>query len=336
MIDAIPALVAGCAVVIKPSEVTPRFLDPLRAALETTPELAKVAVLVAGGGETGAAMIERVDTICFTGSVATGRKVAEQCARKFIPACLELGGKDPAIILPSADPDQAARIVLRASVQATGQACQSLERVYVHDSLYERFIAALVSLAGRVELNYPDIHQGHIGPLIFARQAVVIADHLADAREKGARILCGGVIETHGGGTWIRPTVVAGVDHSMTLMREETFGPIMPVMSYSSIDEAIRLANDSEYGLSAAVIGANLTEAEAVATQLEVGAVSINDGALTTEVYDAGKNAFKLSGMGPSRMGTTGLTRFLRERALLIRHGDAKTIDSLDERLSSG
>jgi acyl-CoA reductase-like NAD-dependent aldehyde dehydrogenase len=330
LLDAIPALMAGGAVIVKPSEVTSRFVAPLMAAVARHPELAGVLAFVTGDGETGAALIGQVDALCFTGSVATGRKVAEACARQFIPAFLELGGKDPAIVLPSADPDVAAGIVLRGSVQATGQACQSLERVYVPAGMADAFLARLVARAGAVELNHPDIHRGHIGPFIFGRQAEIVAAHLADAVAKGAKILTGGTIEHHGGGAWLRPTVITGVDHDMAVVSEETFGPVIPVMTYTDLDEAIRLANDSKYGLSAAVIG-DEAEAIAVASRLEVGAVSINDAGLTTEVYDAEKNAFRLSGMGASRMGPSGLLRFLRKRALLIQRGTAKDLSAFDE-----
>lgn len=330
LLDAIPALMAGAAVVVKPSEVTSRFVAPLMAAIARHPALAAVFAFVTGDGATGAALVAQVDALCFTGSVATGRKVAEACARHFIPAFLELGGKDPAIVLPSADPDVAAGIVLRGAVQATGQACQSIERVYVPAAMADAFLARLVARASAVELNYPDIHRGHIGPFIFGRQAGIVAAHLADAVAQGARILTGGTIEHHGGGAWLRPTVLTGVRPGMAVVDEETFGPVIPVMTYTTVDEAVRLANDSRYGLSAAVIGAE-AEAIAVASRLEVGAVSINDAGLTTEVYDAEKNAFRLSGMGASRMGPSGLLRFLRKRALLIQRGEAKDLSAFDE-----
>ena len=333
MLDSIPALIAGCAVLVKPSEVTPRFIEPLQRSLAATPELAGVFQWLVGDGKTGAAMIENVDAIAFTGSVATGRIVGEACARNFIPSFLELGGKDPAIILPSADLNLAARIVLRASVQATGQACQSLERIYVHRDQYETFVDTLVPMAEKVELNYPEMHRGHIGPLIFDKQAEIISDHLEDAVAKGAKIRCGGSIETHGGGKWIRPTVVTDVDHSMKLMTEETFGPVIPIMAYNSVDEAVALANDTKYGLSAAVIGADIEEADAVGRRINAGAVSINDGGLTTEVFDAEHDSFRFSGMGAARMGSSGITRFMRQKALLIRHKEAKGIESLDEGL---
>jgi acyl-CoA reductase-like NAD-dependent aldehyde dehydrogenase len=333
MLDTIPALLAGCAVIVKPSEVTPRFIAPLMASLAEFPELAGVCTFITGDGSTGAALIRVVDGICFTGSVATGRKVAAACAEQFIPAFLELGGKDPAIVLASADPGRAAATVLRASVQATGQACQSLERVYVDAQISKTFIACLVAQAAAVPLNWPDSRRGQVGPLIFARQAEIIAAQLADAVAKGARIETGGVVERHGGGYWLRPTVVTGVNHTMTLMTEETFGPVMPVMSFGEVGEAVRLANDSVYGLSAAVFG-DETEALLIARQLAVGAVSINDGALTTEVFDVDKNACRLSGLGASRMGASGLLRFVRKKALLIQRGVARDMRALDEALS--
>ncbi len=333
VLDSIPALIAGCAVLVKPSEVTPRFVEPLQASLAEFPELAGVYQWIAGNGKTGAAMIDNVDAIAFTGSVATGQLVAEACARNFIPCFLELGGKDPAIVLPSADPVKAARIILRASAQATGQACQSLERIYVDEGNYEAFVDALISMADEVTLNYPDIHAGQIGPFIFEKQAEIVADHLKDAQGKGALIRCGGRIETHGGGKWMRPTVVTEVNHSMKLMTEETFGPVIPVMAYGSIDEAVALANDTEFGLSAAVIGADVDEAAAVGRRINAGAISINDGGLTTEVFDAAHDSFANSGLGLSRMGETGLMRFLRRKAIIIRETEAMGIESLEESL---
>ena len=335
MVDSIPALMAGCAVLIKPSEVTPRFAEPLTASIAGFPELAKIFKLVNGDGRTGAMVIDQVDAIAFTGSVKTGRIVAEACAKRFIPVFLELGGKDPCVVLPSADVETAARVALRASIQATGQACQSLERIYVPADMADAFVASLVQQAEAVELNYPDIHDGHIGPLIFARQAEIIEEHLRDAVEKGARILTGGKIETHGGGRWIRPTVLVDVDHSMKIMREETFGPIMPVMTYKTIDEAVRLANDTDYGLSAAVIGDDPAQCDAVARQLNAGAVGINDGAVTAEVPDAAHDAFGYSGLGACRSGDSGLLRYLRRKALVRQRGEARGADSLNERLAA-
>jgi succinate-semialdehyde dehydrogenase / glutarate-semialdehyde dehydrogenase len=317
LIDAIPALAAGCAVMVKPSEVTPRFIRPLMAAIaETDVPLA----IIEGDGATGAAMIPAVDFIAFTGSVATGRKVGVAAAEAFIPASLELGGKDPMIILASADPVQAASIALRASVVNTGQACQSIERVYVARAIAEPFVAALVDAAKAVRLNHPDINVGDIGPFIFGPQADIVQAQIDDAVAKGATVLTSGTVETLGGGKYLRPTVITGVTSDMKIMREETFGPVIPVTIFDSVDEAVTLANDSEFGLSAAVIGDN---AESVAVRLNAGAVSINDGALTSMVWEAEKSSFGASGMGPSRMGEAGLLRFFRRQALIKQSGRA-------------
>jgi acyl-CoA reductase-like NAD-dependent aldehyde dehydrogenase len=331
LIDAIPALLAGCAVLIKPSEVTPRFVEPLKRSIAAVPELAAVLDLVPGDGRTGASLVGLVDAVCFTGSVKTGRLVGRAAAEHFIPAFLELGGKDPVIVTESADLDLATDVVLRASVLATGQACQSLERVYVQDTIYERFVERLVEKARAVTINHPDMHSGIVGPLIFYAQADVIADQLDDAVRRGAKILCGGQVEIHGGGRWMRPTVVVDVDHGMKLMTEETFGPVMPVMKFHSVDEAVALANDGVFGLSAAVIAGTLAEAEAIAERIEAGAVSLNDGSLTGVMHEAEKNSFKCSGMGGSRMGPAGLTRFFRKKAIIRQTGRPATIGMFDE-----
>ena len=191
--------------------------------------------------------------MCFTGSVATGKKVAARAAGRLIPAFLELGGKDPLIILESADLDRAVTAALRGSVLSTGQACQSIERVYVARKLYCAFLERLVEAARAVRFNWPDINTGELGPMIFARQAQIIALQLDDAVARGAKILTGGKIERHGGGYWIAPTVLSDVTHDMAVMTDETFGPVMPVMAFDGVDEAVRLANDTVYGLSAAV-----------------------------------------------------------------------------------
>jgi succinate-semialdehyde dehydrogenase / glutarate-semialdehyde dehydrogenase len=325
LIDAIPALTAGCTVIVKPSEVTPRFIRPLLAAIaETDVPLA----IIEGDGATGAALIPAIDYIAFTGSVATGRKVGVAAAEAFIPASLELGGKDPMIILASADPVQAAATALRASVVNTGQACQSIERVYVARAIAEPFIAALVDAANAVRLNYPDFNVGDIGPFIFAHQAEIVQAQIDDAVAKSATVVTGGQIETLGGGKYLRPTVLTGVTPDMKIMREETFGPVIPVTIFDTVDEAIALANDNEFGLSAAVIG---DEAESVAIHLNAGAVSINDGALTSMVWEAEKSSFGASGLGPSRMGDSGILRFFRRQALIKQSGSALPMSAYAE-----
>jgi succinate-semialdehyde dehydrogenase / glutarate-semialdehyde dehydrogenase len=331
-IDAIPALLAGCAALIKPSEVTPRFADPVRRAIEDVPELARVLAIHAGAGPTGAALIPLVDVVCFTGSVKTGKLVAEACARAFVPVFLELGGKDPVIVTETADVDRAAETVLRASVLSTGQACQSLERVYVHERVYEPFVAALAAKANATGITWPDADRGAIGPFIWGRQAEIVAGQVADAVAKGAKVLAGGTVEDHGG-KWLRPTVLVDVTHEMSVMTEETFGPVMPVMKYRTVDEAVRLANDGIYGLSAAVIAGSLDEAERIGERLDAGGISINDGSLTGMMHECEKHSFKLSGMGGSRMGPAGLTRFLRKKAIIVQTGTPSCIAQFDESL---
>ncbi|MEH2457256.1 aldehyde dehydrogenase family protein [Nostoc sp.] len=318
-IDTIPALLAGCAVIVKPSEIAPRFVAPMITALNAVPKLHDVLTFVEGAGTTGSALIENVDLVCFTGSVATGRKVAEAAAKQFIPAFLELGGKDPAIVLESANLELATSAILWGSVVNTGQSCLSIERIYVAESIFEKFYHQLVAKAYRLGLAYPTIESGEIGPIITERQAAIISDHLVDAVEKGAVIHCGGVIEDLGGGWWCRPTVITQVDHSMKVMTEETFGPIMPVMPFSTVEQAVSLANDSIYGLSAAVFAESEAEALEVAHQIDAGGISINDAGLTAMIHEGEKNAFKFSGLGGSRMGAGALKRFMRKKAILIK-----------------
>ncbi len=329
LIDAIPALAAGCAVIVKPSEITPRFIAPLMAVVAEFPELP--LAVIEGDGATGAAMIPLVDYIAFTGSVATGRKVGEAAAKAFISASLELGGKDPMIVLASADPVAAAETALRASVVNNGQACQSIERVYVAREIAAPFLEALVAEAQRVRLNADDIASGDIGPFICAKQADSVQAQLDEAVAKGARLVVGGHVTNIGGGLYLRPTVLVDVTPDMAVMAEETFGPVIPVTFFDSVNEAVALANGGAFGLSAAVIAATIDEAEAVAVLLKAGAVSINDGSLTSMVWEAEKSSFGLSGLGPSRMGESGLMRFFRKQALIRQEGQPLPLAAYSE-----
>lgn len=329
LIDAISALAAGCAVIVKPSEITPRFIRPLMVAIAEVCELP--LAIIEGDGATGAAMIPLIDYVAFTGSVKTGRTVGIAAASAFIPASLELGGKDPMIILASADPAAAAEIALRASIVNSGQTCQSIERVYVARAIAEPFLVALAKKAKAVRLNYPDIKSGDIGPFISAAQADIVQAQIDDARANGAHVLTGGQIETLGGGKYLRPTVLASVTPDMCVISDETLGPVIPVTLFDSEGEAIDMANDGIYGLSAAVIAGTVQEAEAVGARLNVGAVSINDGSLTTMVWDAEKSSFGLSGLGASRMGESGLLRFFRKRAILRQTGTALPVAAYAE-----
>ena len=321
MIDSLAALSAGCSVLLKPSEVTPRFIEPLQRALDAVPELAAVLRIVTGGPETGKAMIEQVDAVCFTGSVKTGRQVSQQAAACFIPAFLELGGKDPAIVLPDADIPLAARAIIRSAIGMTGQACQSLERIYCHKSIAEPFTEELLAQLKVLSLTCTDDGAGDIAPLIFERQVETIQAQVDDALARGATCLLGGE-PVQAGGIWYPPTLLTNVNHDMLIMQDETFGPVIPVVIYGDVEEAVSLANDSTFGLSAAVFSADADSAKAVAERLQVGAISINDASLTGIVNDVEKNSFRFSGMGGSRMGPAGLTRFLRKRALLFQTGE--------------
>jgi len=330
LIDALPALLAGCAVMVKPSELTPRFVEPLRDSIQAVPALAAIFDFVPGVGETGQALVEAVDMVCFTGSVKTGRKVGEAAARRFIPAFLELGGKDPAIVLASADIDRAAGAVLRQAVVNSGQVCLSIERVYVDQTIAARFVEVLVEKASALTINYPDIRSGHLGPIISEAQVAIIEEHLTEAVAGGAVIRCGGEV-VHHGGAWLAATVVTNVDHGMRLMTEETFAPIIPVMTFSDEAEAVRLANETDYGLSAAVFAGTDEEALRVAEQIEAGAVSINDAGLQSMTTEAEKMSFKFSGLGGSRMGPAGMMRFFRKKALMIQRGSPRTMDAFAE-----
>lgn len=323
LLDTIPALVAGCAAIVKPSEITPRFVEPLVETIRKVPELHAVLRYVTGDHEIGEALVGHVDAICFTGSVLTGRKVAEAAGRAFIPAFLELGGKDPVIVTATADIDKAAAGVLAGSVANAGQVCVSIERIYVDENIADAFVERLVAKAQQVRPAYPSLADGTLGPIILERQAHCINRHLRDAQDKGAKIRCGGLVEQCGG-WWASPTVVTDVDHTMELMTEETFGPVMPVMTYHNIDDAVALANDSTYGLSGAVFAGSAEEALGIARRMQVGAVSINSTGLGTAAIGEGdfheKNAFKSSGMAGSRLGYDSITRFMRKKAYLVQN----------------
>jgi len=331
LIDTIPALLAGCTVLLKPSEVTPRFIDVLDKSIRETPGLSHVLSLIRGGAEAGKAVVDHADVICFTGSVETGKKIALRCADRFIPAFLELGGKDPAIVLADADLDITTDAIIRSCAGATGQACQSLERIYVHSDIYDEFIVELQRKVAPITDNSDYEKGGVMGPLIFDQQADKIQAQLDEAVNKGAKILSGGVIENKNGGLWLLPTIVVDVDHSMSLMTEETFGPVIPVMKYRSVEEAITLANDSQFGLSASVFGRDVEESKRVASLIDAGGISINDASLTNQVFDAEKNSFKNSGLYGSRMGAEGFLRFFRKKALLIQQGRASDINTQAE-----
>ena len=321
LIDAIPALAAGCVVLIKPSEATPRFVPALERAIARVPALADVMKLVTGPGSTGEALVRHCDVLCFTGSVKTGRRVAALAAECFVPAHLELGGKDAAIVCADADLPRAARALAWGSMGSAGQSCMSIERCYVDRTVHDTFVDLLAAEVRALKHCWPDITQGQIGPIIAAVQEPIVRRHLEDAFAKGAVAITGGQVLQLGGGAWCKPTVLIHATHGMAVVTEETFAAILPVMPFDTDDEAVRLANDTEFGLSGCVFSQDLDRARRIAGRMQCGAVSINDAALTAMVYDAAKQSFKNSGLGGSRMGTASLQRFYRQQAFLINDG---------------
>lgn len=336
LLDAVPALFAGCAVLLKPSEVTPRVIETLFESVREVPELAAVFDYALGAGEVGQAVIAEADTICFTGSVPTGRKVAVACAERLIPCNLELGGKDPCVVTETADLERAATAVLRGAVYATGQVCYSVERVYVQRSVHDEFVARLVEKAAEVRLNHDNPRAGHIGPFTHGPQADIVAAHIADAVAKGAKVECGGAIETIGGGRYLRPTVLTGVTHAMRIMQDETFGPCIPVMAYDDEDEAVRLANDTHFGLTASVIAGTAEEAERIGRRINAGGIFLQDTFLTfAKLRTFGSDSFGWSGYGAPRIGPESLRRFLRRKSLLTQTGAVADIRD-DHHLGGG
>ncbi|WEK47888.1 MAG: aldehyde dehydrogenase family protein [Candidatus Andeanibacterium colombiense] len=330
--DALPALFAGCTVVLKPSEVTPRFIDPLLQSIADVPELDGVISVIKGGAETGQTLIANVDLIVFTGSIPTGRKIAAAAAGRMIPYFLELGGKDPAIVLAGSDLDRAATAIIRSAIYNSGQVCYAIERIYVEDAAHDELVRLLVEKCEALDLNYPEMDKGHIGPFIFRSQADIVKAQLDDAVAKGATIECGGEVRNLGGGLWMDATVVTGVTHDMRIMTEETFGPVIPVMRASSADEAVELANDTIFGLSAAVFAPDMETGTATAARVNAGGVSINDTELPrTITLDGEKMAFGYSGQGGSRYGASTMLRYVRKKALIRNHGAIKGLDALAE-----
>ena len=319
LIDTIPALLSGCSVIVKPSEVTPRFIQVIEKTISQVPELQDVLCYVEGGEETGSELCKLTDLICFTGSTATGRKVYQAACDNFIPVFLELGGKDAVIVTESADIERATSAILWGSVANAGQSCLSIERIYVNRNIYHQFLSRLVGKANLLNLAFPTMDSGQIGPIISDKQVEIINEQLKDAVAKGAKIVAGSSqCDEKEGGYYCRPTVLTNVNHSMKVMTEETFGPILPVMPFTTNEEAIELANSTQYGLSGAVFAGTEEEAMDIARKMKCGAVSINDAALTAVMHEGEKNSFKMSGIGGTRMGPSAIKRFMKQKAYLI------------------
>lgn len=272
----VTALFAGNAVVLKPSEVTPLTgvaIGELFAEVGGHPDLVQV---VTGGGATGEALVRAdVDLICFTGSARTGKRVLAAAAERLTPVVLELGGKDPMIVRADADLDRAAAGAVWGAFQNSGQTCMSVERVYVDQRVYEPFVDKVVARTRAVRQG---VGEGNdVGSMTFAPQLDTVERHLADAVDRGATVLTGGRRVPGRDGLWFEPTVVVDVDHSMALMRDETFGPVLPIMAVADDDEAIRLANDSSYGLNSSVWTGDPEAGRRLAAAMEAGNVCVND-----------------------------------------------------------
>lgn len=306
MMDAIGALAAGCAVLLKPSERTPLTAEVLRRGwLESgAPD---VLALAQGARDVSEAVIDNADFVQFTGSSATGRKVMERAAQRLTPVSLELGGKDPMIVCEDADIELAAHAAVWGAMFNAGQTCVSVERVYVLEPVYDQFVEAVVRDVEALRVG----GDGHFGALIDEGQRAVTERHVADAKAKGARVLTGGQ-RPDGPGSFYPPTVLVDVDHSMACMTEETFGPTLPIMKVGSVAEAIRLANDSEYGLSASVFSNDIERAKDIALQLDCGAVNINDVISNLMCTTAPMGGWKASGIGARFGGADGMRKYCR------------------------
>jgi acyl-CoA reductase-like NAD-dependent aldehyde dehydrogenase len=293
----VQALMAGNAVVHKPSEVTPFSALLFERFLADAGLPADLYQVVQGDGEAGAALVEAdVDKIAFTGSVATGRKVAEACGRNLIPCSLELGGKDAMVVCADADLDRAAHGAVLGSCMNAGHYCCGTERIYVVEQVYDEFLGKVVDRAK--ELRQGAEGEFDVGAIFWDKQLDIIERHMQDARAKGAEVLVGGRRNPDLEGIFYEPTVVVNVNHDMELMTEETFGPIAAIMKVKDEEEAIRLANDSDYGLSGNVWTTDTEKGFRIAQRMETGGVCVNDMTLTYGIPEAPFGGRKASGLG--------------------------------------
>ena len=314
--DAFPALQAGAAVVIKPSEFTPLGLMEIIGAWKTGVGGPDVLDCVLGMGETGEALIDEVDFVQFTGSDRTGRRVMARAAETLTPVSLELGGKDPMIVLRDADVQRAANAAAWGGMMNSGQTCMSVERIYVEEPVYDEFVEKLTSEVKGLRQGEDGPEYGkEVGAMTSPNQTAVVEDHVSDAIDHGARALTGGK-RVEGVGDYYEPTVLVDVDHSMKVMRDETFGPVVGVMKVRDEEEAVRLANDTRYGLSGAVFGEK-EHAERIARRVEVGAINVNDVLTNYLSPNVPMGGWKQSGIG-FRHGEWGIKKFCRPESIVI------------------
>jgi succinate-semialdehyde dehydrogenase/glutarate-semialdehyde dehydrogenase len=311
-VETVAALATGNVVVIKPSEFTPLVvleLQKLMHAAGLPPDLLQVVV---GDGTTGAALVESgIDKLIFTGSVATGKRVAEMAARHLLPVVLELGGKDPMIVLPDVDLEVVTSGALWCAFMNAGQTCLSVERCYVHRSLYEAFLRTMIHKIAKLHVGNGIDSEVEMGPLMNERQLAIVEAHVDDAVRRGARLLAGGRRLTELGPTFYAATLLADVTPDMRVIREETFGPVLPVAPFDTEQEAIELANDSDFGLAASVWTKDQKRGEAIARQIRAGTVMINDMISCFGISEAPHGGFKQSGIGRTH-GEMGLAEMVQ------------------------
>jgi len=316
--DCIPALAAGNSVVLKPASITPLTSLLMQEMLRECGMPEDVyGVCIGAGSSVGDALIDEVDAVMFTGSTEVGKKVMERASKTVTPVALELGGKDPMIVLSDADLERAANGAVHYSMQNGGQTCISVERVYVEEPVYDQFVAKVEEKMHALRQGVPgDAGSVDVGAITSPPQMDLIDDHVQDAVKKGARVLVGGK-RGHGSGDFYEPTLLVDVDHTMECMTEETFGPTLPVMKVKNADEAVRLANDSPYGLAASVWTKDAAKGEAVARQVEAGAVCVNDAQINYVALELPMGGWKASGLG-SRHGAGGIRKYTKQQTIMI------------------
>ena len=315
--DCIPALMAGNSVILKPSSVTPLTSLLLAEGLAESGLPDGVFQVATGRGETGAALVDEVDMMMFTGSTATGKKVMERAAQTLTPVSLELGGKDAMIVLADADLERAANLAVYYSMLNTGQTCISVERVYVEEPAYDAFVAKVTEKVGGLRQGASTgPATAEVGSMTLPEQLQVVDDHVQDALAKGARALTGGK-RIPGKGLFYEPTVLVDVDHSMKAMTEETFGPTLPIMRVADAEEALTLANDSPYGLGGSVFSGDTARGEQIARRMQAGGVCVNDALLNYMAVELPLGGWKASGLG-ARHGANGIRKYCKQQSLLI------------------
>jgi len=312
--ETLGALVTGNAVVLKPSELTPLVALELQRLLLAAGLPADLMQVVVGEGATGAALVESpIDKLIFTGSVATGKRVAEAAAPRLLPVVLELGGKDPMIVLEDVDLEVATSGALWGAFMNAGQTCLSVERCYVHRSLYAAFLAMCRDKIAKLRLGNGIDSEVELGPMIHERQLRIVEAHVNDAIDRGARLLAGGKRLSELGPNFYAPTLLADVTNDMRVMQEETFGPVLPVAPFDSDDEAVTLANDSEFGLAASVWTRDRQRGEAIAAKIKAGTVMVNDMISCFGIAEAPHGGFKHSGIGRTH-GELGLQEMVQTK----------------------